>query len=251
MTPPPTLTDLIATVQRDAPSDDPLDLLATASRTVTELSTVGDAVLDHYVAGARRAGRSWSDISGVLGVSKQAAHKRYSPAAQTPPGVDAGAGVWGFGRYTPRAQRTLAASVEAARALGHPYVGTEHLLLGQFTEPEAIAARVLEGRGVTEQAVREWLQRHIPAADPIAGDMNPAFTPRASEALGAAVREALDLGHNYIGTEHLLLALFADADGMAARALADLGLDAAAARDDALGLLGTIISRRLTGRDGD
>jgi hypothetical protein len=87
MTPAPTLQELIETVERDAPSADLLDLLATASSTVAQLEEVGDAVLGHFVDRCRRNGHSWTEISGALGVSKQAAHKRFSYAAGVaPPG---------------------------------------------------------------------------------------------------------------------------------------------------------------------
>src|SRR5690606_8892231 len=134
MTPAPSLHELIATVQQDSPSDDPLDLLATASTTVTSLSTVGDAVLDHFVAGARAQGRSWTEISSVLGVSKQAAHKRFSASRSGEVTFTLNAG--NFSRFTDRARKVVAAATEVAKAWGHPYVGTEHLLAAQFTQPE-------------------------------------------------------------------------------------------------------------------
>src|SRR5471032_979280 len=116
MTPAPGLQDLIETVRADASSGDPLEQLAVASTTVAELEAVGDAVLSHFVDQCRRNGRSWSEISAALGVSKQAAHKRFSLATAS------------LERWTPRAQSALRAAAGEARQLGHGYVGTEHLL---------------------------------------------------------------------------------------------------------------------------
>jgi hypothetical protein len=242
MAPPPTLHELIATVRQDSPSDDVLDLVATASTTVTELSTLADSVLDHFVAGARREGRSWAEISSVLGVSKQAAHKRFAPAAPT----DAG-----YERYTDRARRTVAAAIETAKGLGHPFVGTEHLLLAQFAEPQSIAARLLAAHGVTHEGTEAKVLAVIPRADPITDGTRPAFTPRAKVVFGAAVAEALNMGHNYIGTEHLLLAFFRDPESLAAQVLDQLGLDAERVRADVIEALSAIIrGRELDARGG-
>src|SRR6266550_1738741 len=128
MTPAPGLQELIETVERDAPGQDLLDLLATASATVSQLEEAGDALLGHYVDRCRGHGHSWSEISTALGVTKQAAHKRFSFPAPT------------LERVTERARRTIDAAAGAARSMGHNYVGTEHLLLGLFAEPEGLAA---------------------------------------------------------------------------------------------------------------
>jgi AcrR family transcriptional regulator len=242
MTPAPSLNELITSVQHDSPTDDPLDLLATASTTVTDLSTLGDAVLDHFVAGARRQGRSWSQISSVLGVSKQAAHKRFSPLAQ----LFSTAGTRNFERFTDRARQTVAAAVDAAKALGHGYIGTEHLLLGQFREPGAVAAKVLLAHGITEEVVRGKIVAVTPAGTPITDDSRPPFTPRAADAFGHALTEALNLGHNYIGTEHLLLGLYGDDQGLAARILTELGLTAEQVREDVIRALAAIVAAMKT-----
>src|ERR1700729_3831853 len=109
MTPPPTLQELIQTVRQDSPSASPLDLLVTASATVSQLEDLNDALLEHFVSACRRAGQSWSEISAALGVSKQAVHKRFSgPIADRiiAPGAPT------FERFTPRARTVLQAGVQ-------------------------------------------------------------------------------------------------------------------------------------------
>jgi hypothetical protein len=211
MTPAPTLQELIDTVERDAPGSGPLDLLATASSTVAQLEEVGDAVLGHFVDRCRRNGHSWTEISAALGVSKQAAHKRFSFPAPT------------LERVTDRARRAIDAATVAARALGHNHVGTEHLLLGLFAEPDGLAARALAEAGVDRAAVEARVLESVPRGGEPRLE-NPPYTPRASLALQGALEEALRLAHNYIGTEHILLGLLRDRDGLAARVLGDLGV---------------------------
>jgi len=165
MTPAPTLQELIETVERDAPSRSLLDLLTTASSTVTQLEEVADAVLGHFVDRCRRHGHSWSEISTALGVSKQAAHKRFSLPGPT------------LERFTPRARGALDAAAKAARSLGHNYVGTEHLLLGLFAEPEGLAARALAERGVDRAVVEAKVLEVIPRrAEPLLE--NPPYLHR-------------------------------------------------------------------------
>jgi hypothetical protein len=209
MTPGPSLEAMIATVRADAASDDALDQLAAASRTVAELEEVSDATLAHFVDQCRRTGRSWSDISKALGVTKQAAHKRFSLATTT------------LERFTPRARAALRAAADEARSLGHGYIGTEHLLLGLFTPAESLAAQVLDEARITHADVEQRVL-YVSARGSFIAETDPPFTPRAAECIERAVAEALRLGHNYVGTEHLLLALFADTESLAASILTDL-----------------------------
>jgi hypothetical protein len=208
MPPAPDLHDLIATVTADAPSADPLARLATASSVAGALAETGDALVGHFVDACRAAGHTWAEISGSLGVSRQAAHKRY---AATPRDLE---------RWTPRARQALEHAIAAAVALGHPYVGTEHLLLGLFP-PGGIGAQLLGEWGLTEEAVTSQVLEHAPRH--ASGPTEPPFTPLAAQALGGALTEAISMGHNYIGTEHLLLALFGQAEGLAAQILAGAG----------------------------
>jgi hypothetical protein len=217
MTPGPSLQELIETVRADAHSDDARDQLAVASRTVAELAEVGDAVLGHFIDQCRRSGLSWSEISAALGVSRQAAHKRFSfPAPE-------------LERFTERARSALRAAVEDACGLGHNYVGTEHLLLGLFEPAQGIAAQILGELGFTRASVEEEIT--IAARRSPSTVVDPPYTPRARQSIERAVTEAVGLGHNYVGTEHLLLALFGDPDTLAAKILAAGGADHVDVRD--------------------
>lgn len=223
MTPAPRLQELIQVVRDDASSDDELALLAAASSTAAELADTGDALLDHFVHRCRQAGRSWSEISEALGVSKQAVHKRF---ALPPANMD---------RVTERARRTIEAATDIARGLRHEFVGSEHLLLAQFTQPDGLAARALVELGATKKKVAARVVAHAPRGKAkIEGDLR--FTPKAADVVTRAVGEALELGHNYVGTEHLLLALL-DQDDLAAVVLRDLGLGDAEVRPVLLRML--------------
>jgi hypothetical protein len=208
MTPGPSLQDMITTVRADAASEDPLEQLSVAARTAAELEEVADAALSHFVDQCRRSGRSWTQISKALGVTKQAAHKRFSPAVS-------------LERFTARARALLEHSVAEAVRLRHHYVGTEHVLLGLMADAESLASKVLAETSITRGIVEERVLQVTPRGS-IAVDA-PPFTPRASRCIENALSEALQLGHNYIGTEHILLALFDDPEGLAAKILAQLG----------------------------
>jgi AcrR family transcriptional regulator len=215
MTPGPSLQELIETVQADAAGSDDLAQLAAAARTAADLEEVADGTLTHFVDQCRRNGRSWSEISKALGVTKQAVHKRFS----TPT----------FERFTVRARGALKGAAAAATRLRHNYVGTEHVLLGLFAEPEGIAAKVLVAAGLTGDGVEAAILALTPRGDAEVGA--PPFTPRAAACLEKALDEALQLGHNYVGTEHILLGLFTDPDGFAARIMRDAGVTHDATRD--------------------
>jgi Clp amino terminal domain, pathogenicity island component len=209
MTPGPNLRGLIATVRADAASDDALDQLATASTTVAELEEVADAALAYFVDRCRFSGRSWSEISRALGVTKQAAHKRFSFAS---PALE---------RFTPRARALLPGAEAEARRLGHNYVGTEHILLALFADPASLAARILDEAEIARSTIDQHVLNITPRGS--AADEAPPFTPLATACIDKAGAEARRLGHNYVGTEHVLLALFSEPEGLAAKVLTQLG----------------------------
>ena len=129
-----------------------------------------------------------------------------------------------FERFTDRARRVIDLAHEEARLLNHTYVGTEHLLLGLIGAGEGVAVQALESLGVSLEAVREQVEQIIGRGQQAVPEHIP-LTPRAKKVLELARREAFQLGHNYIGTEHILLGLIREGKGVSAQVLADLGAD--------------------------
>jgi len=141
-----------------------------------------------------------------------------------------------FERFTDRARRVLVLAQEEARLLNHNFIGTEHILLGLIHEGEGVAAKALESLGISLEAVREKVEETIgPAGAATTG--SPPFTPRAKKVLELSLREALQLGHNYIGTEHMLLGLVREGEGVAAQVLQTLGADLSRVRQQVIQLL--------------
>ena len=126
-----------------------------------------------------------------------------------------------FERFTDRARRVVVLAQEEARNLNHNYIGTEHILLGLIHEGEGVAAQALEAMGISLESVREQVEEIIGQGTEAPSGHIP-FTPRAKKVLEYSLREALQLGHNYIGTEHILLGLIREGDGVAAQVLTNL-----------------------------
>jgi hypothetical protein len=206
---PVSLDALIAAVRTAAP-DEPLAQLEEAARLRDEVGELTDALLGHFVDQARRGGASWSQIGEALGVSKQAAQQKHT-TRQVP-----------SDRFTLRAKQAIEEAHAAARRLDHGYVGTEHLLLGLLAVQGGLAQLALAERGITAESV----EAHVLAVTGRgAGEVVPVLphTPRAARVLVGALYVSLELGHNYIGTEHLLLALFREPEGIAATYLVAQG----------------------------
>src|ERR671931_538360 len=138
-----------------------------------------------------------------------------------------------FERFTERARQVVVLAQEEARTLKHNYIGTEHILLGLLREEEGLAARVLESLDITVERVRAQVVRIVGSGEEVTSGQIP-FTPRAKKVLELALREALSLGHNYIGTEHILLGLVRENEGVAARILLDFDADAEKIRNEIL-----------------
>jgi len=213
------LDDLISAIKKVHP--DALEQLTSAVLAAEHLGEVADHLIGHFVDQARRSGASWTDIGRSMGVSKQAAQKRFV-AKGASPDLDPSEG---FSRYTVRARNVVIASQNEARAAGSPEITTAHLVLGLLSEPEALAAKAITAQDVLLDTVRQAAT----AALPPESDEIPALIPfdqDAKKALELTFREALRLGHNYIGTEHILLALLEHENG--AGLLSDLGIGKAA-----------------------
>jgi len=138
-----------------------------------------------------------------------------------------------FERFTDRARRVLVLAQEEARLLNHSFIGTEHILLGLIHEGEGLAAKALESLNISLEAVREEVEKTIGQAGS-APTGSPPFTPRAKKVLELSLREALQLGHNYIGTEHMLLGLVREGEGVAAQVLISLGADLSKVRQQVI-----------------
>jgi ClpA/ClpB-like protein len=235
MTELPDLDRLIAAVAESAATDEPLARLAAAARARDELDDLTEALLDHFVEEARTAGCSWSQIGNVLGVSKQAVQQRHTATESVArqllsrlPGRRRSGGRGGgglFTRFSPGARATVVLAQSAARRLHHNYIGTEHLLLGLLGEGNGLAAQALTELGVTEATVQAAVVDDIGLGHEDVGGHIP-FTPRSKKVLELSLREALRLHHNHIGTEHILLGLLREGEGVAAQVLAGLGADA-------------------------
>jgi Clp amino terminal domain, pathogenicity island component len=225
----PGLERLLGVIEREhrgAPVDQKLE---GAVRVAGELRAVGDELLDHYVQAARAGGRSWTEIGEVLGISKQGAQQRFSAPPASP------AAPWPGG-FSAAVQAVVADAADVARALGHRYLGTEHLLIALCSPRAGLAgeclARLSVSRARVEAEVVELIGR---------GEARPegrlGVTPRSKRALEAARREARRAGHRCPGPEHLLLALYSVSHGVATKILIGLGADAERVRETLAELL--------------
>ena len=217
------LDDLIEAIKKV--HSDALDQLSDAVIAAEYLGDVADHLIGHFVDQARRSGASWTDIGRSMGVTKQAAQKRFVPKTSGEPAdLDPSQG---FSRFTARARNVVVASQNEARAAGHDEIRPEHLILGLLTEPDALGAQAIVAQGVPLETVRQAVTAALPAA--AAGQVPELipYDPRAKKVLELTFREALRMGHNYIGTEHILLALLEFDAGSGV--LAGLGVDKAAA----------------------
>jgi len=227
------LDDLISYVKSE--DGTALDHVSAAMRLSEHLGELADHLIGHFVDQARKAGASWTEIGQSMGVTKQAAQKRFVPkAAEWPvPPDEAG---WQealteafrahpFSRFTLRAKNSISAAAEEARERRHDHVLPGHIALGLLHEPEGLAAKAIEALGVPLDSARNALAGALPPAtvdEPVTGKM--PFSPQTKKMVHLAVREALKLGHNYIGTEHLMLSVLAYEEGSGGGPLTGLGI---------------------------
>jgi hypothetical protein len=216
---------LVAAIEREHAGSDVRARLEVELGVAAALGAAGDDVIDHYVQAARAEGRSWTEIGDVLGITKQGAQKRFAAPVADP------VAPWPAS-FSPDGQAVCARAGDEARALGHRYVGTEHLLLGLFSERGGLAASCLARLQITRAQVLGQIER--------ADNLPPtslALTPRAKRVLEVARREALRLGHRCPEPEHLLLALCAVRPGAAGDILAGAGATEERARETLAQLL--------------
>jgi hypothetical protein len=220
MTHPARLDDLINHVRGMHPSGDPLEHLSSAVLVSEHLGELADHLVGHFVDQARKAGTSWTEIGQSIGVSKQAAQKRFVPkTSEEPELLDAGV----FSRFTKETRHAVFQSQEEARRAQNQSIGTEHVVLGLLHEPECLAIKAIEAQAVSIGDLREALVAALgPAGEPISGHI--PFTSEAKKLLELTVRESLRLGHHHIGTEHVLLGLLDHEEAAGAKVLAELGI---------------------------
>lgn len=215
VTHPVRLDDLIEAITRV--HSDALEQLSSAVITADALGEVADHLIGHFVDRARRSGASWTEIGRSMGVTKQAAQKRFVPKDTD---TDQG-----FGRFTPQARNVVVASQNEAHAAGNDHITPAHLVLGLLVEPDALAATSIVAQGVSLDAVRRAVAAALPPAVATVPDLVP-FDTAAKKALELTFRESVRLGHDVVDTEHVLLALLELEDG--AGVLAGLGIGKAA-----------------------
>jgi ATP-dependent Clp protease ATP-binding subunit ClpA len=223
------LDDLIEAIKKVHP--DALDQLTDAVLAADHLGEVADHLIGHFVDQARRSGASWTEIGKSMGVSKQAAQKRFVAKD-----LDASQG---FERFTDRARKVVVVSQTEASNAGHDQIRTEHLVLGLLSEPDGLAAKAIIAQGVSLEKVGETIKESFGPA----GEQFPLPIPydaQAKKALELTFREALRLGHNYIGTEHILLALLEQEEGDGV--LTGLGIDKATAEANIVAALAAIVA---------
>ncbi len=209
---------------------DPLERLTDAVLAAEHMGDVADHLVGHFVDQARRSGASWTAIGRSMGVTKQAAQQRSVPKLPTVT-LDPEEG---FSRFTPRARNAIVAAHDEARTARNDELVPAHLVLGLLAEPEAIAARVIVGAGVDLDAARAAASAALPPAVAAPPELVP-YDAQSAKALQLTFREALRLGHNYIGTEHVLLGLLELEGGTGV--LADLGLEKDAVESAVVSLL--------------
>jgi hypothetical protein len=215
------MINLVATLH---PDGDPLDRLSEAVRLADRLGELSDHLVGHFVDQARRAGATWTDIGRSMGVSKQAAQKRFTAKPDAGSEGAGSEGMAGFAQFTPRARNVVVTAQNEARTRHAAEIVPAHLVLGLLAEPQGLAARAIDAQDVPLAAVREAALAALPpAADP--GPEVVPFDAQAREVLETTLAVALRYGHNYVGTEHILLALL---ETPAGALLTGLGIDPAA-----------------------
>lgn len=214
------LDELIRSVHNSDPEGTPLTQLSHAVIVSQQLDEVADHLVGHFVDQARRAGSSWTEIGQSMGVTKQAAQKRFVPSGSGQPvSVQDG-----FARFDDQARKAVVGSQSEARAASAGNITPEHLLLGLVRDPHNPACEAMKELGLTPESVRAVLPPLAPEHQVETPPELIPYTPAAKKVLELTIREALRLDHDQIGTEHLLLGLVADDQTELALTLAGLGL---------------------------
>lgn len=205
------LADLIARVDDEMPDADDLARISEAQLRAHTLADLGEQLVGHYVGKAKQAGASWSEIGDAIGVSKQAAQQRHAPNV--------------FERFTDLARHSIVLAQEAARTHKHDFIASEHMLLGLLGEPRGLAYETLMAKTESADRIRAAIEESLPPGAKKAPRGHIAFKSEGKEAIEQAIRVSAELGHDWVGTEHVLLGLFAATESPAAQVLRNLGFD--------------------------
>jgi hypothetical protein len=237
------LDDLISAIKSRHPDGDPLNELTDAVTLGEHIGEVADHLIGHFVDQARRSGASWTDIGRSMGVSKQAAQKRFVAKEGGGSGSLA-EDLRSYARYTDRARSVVVKSGAEARATDHDRIEPGHLVLGMLGEPDALAAQIMVTLGASLDTVREAVTASLgPGGGKPPGAAVP-FAAQSRKALELTLREALRLGHDFVGTEHLLLGVLSLEDAPVVRRLADLGVTKEPAEREIVRMLEEILRSR-------
>ncbi len=205
-----------------------LDQLSTAVLVGAHLAEVADHLIGHFVDLARRSGASWTEIGRSMGVTKQAAQKRFSTKPELEPSQ-------GFSRFDDRARNVIVVAQNEAKAALNTEITMAHLVLGLLADPQSLAARTIAAQEIDADRVRELARATFPARSDAPQPQFVPFDGHARTALEAAMNEAVRMGHDHVGTEHILLGVLSTEDGTGV--LSGLGVDHARAEAQILTVL--------------
>ncbi len=213
----PRLDDLIDVIKQRHPDGDPLEQLSDAVTLGQHLGELADHLIGHFVDRARHSGASWTEIGQSMGVTKQAAQKRFVPKDHgTPPEAD----MKMFARYDDAARKTLVGAQQLAMQAGHDHIGPEHLILTMLSDTSrgsAALTAVAPYEAVVAGLTKRFPSTGMPSAGPV------PFSAQGKKALELAHRESLRLGHEHIGTEHLVLGVLELGEGEVVALLTEAG----------------------------
>jgi hypothetical protein len=233
------LSELIDVVIALNPDGDPLEHLEDAVTTASRLGDVADHLIGHFVDQARRSGASWTDIGAHMGVTKQAAQKRFVPKDTDPSEI---VNTSALTNFTPRARDVLSIAQDRAQRLGRGRVTNEHIVLGLLAQSDSLAGKAITALGASLDDVRAAIVEGLPERKVTKEQVR--FSGPAKKTLQLALRTALQLGHNYIGTEHILLGLLQLDDDVANDVLGEFGITYEPTREWLTRELASIVAAR-------
>ncbi|UJW34555.1 ATP-dependent Clp protease ATP-binding subunit [Saccharothrix sp. AJ9571] len=235
------LDTMIELIKNQHPGADPLQHLSEAVLAADHLGEVADHLIGHFVDQARRSGASWTDIGRSMGVSKQAVQKRFVPKESD--GQSLAEVMQSFARYTDRARQAVVGSQQVALAAGNARIEPEHLLVALLSDPANLATKTVVALGASPDELRARLVASFePAAETV--PEQATISARGRKLFELTSREALRLGHNYVGAEHFLLSLLELGEGRAVEVLTEAGITKEEVEAEISRVLAQILAQR-------